>query len=346
MRTHVAKLPIGSGSRRQAHGRIARVRAFTGFRRFRDAWTWWCTLRENRQRYRRLFGHRMHLLLPRTHSEWIHHYKFLRRDAWLPGLTDKVAAKEFIAARVGEQYVIPTYWHGRRLPSRRVRRRWPRPYFIKAAHGCHQDIEVPATGKVRWPRIEREVARWLRSTYGGHGGEWQYAHIPRRVIVEQRVGEPGVLPDDYKFWVFWGRVHYVHWFTDRGLPSYGGRIVDRDWNEPFRSVSQRTHERYPPRPESLDEMIWLAETLGEGFRFVRVDLYEIAGRPYVGELTFTPSAGFHTLEPDEVDFHLGSLWRKPRRERFPATPPPAGLAPDAGHSLDERVLAETGARSG
>ena len=313
------------------------MREFTGNRRFRDAPTWWRTLRDNQRRYKELYGRRLHVVLPRTHSEWIHHYKFVRRDAWLPRLTDKIDAKAFIAERVGEEFVIPTYWSGRKLPPPRVRRRWPRPYFIKAAHGCHQDIEVPATGRLKWDKIERQVDRWLRSTYGGRGGEWQYARLPKRVIVEQRIGEPGVLPDDYKFWVFQGRVHYVHWFTDRGLPTYGGRIVDRDWTEPFRSVSQRTHERFPPRPESLETMMWIAETLGEGFRFVRVDLYEIAGRPYVGELTFTPSAGFHTLAPDRVDFELGRLWRKPRHERFPASRRPVSVrehtSPSAGGVL-------------
>jgi hypothetical protein len=278
---------------------------------------------------------------PADDSEWIHHYKFLRRDHWLPALTDKIEAKKFIAERVGEEYVIPTYWSGRTLPPLRVRRRWSRPYFIKAAHGCHQDVEVAAEGRVPWDRIERKTERWLRSTYGGRGGEWQYARLRPRLIVEQRIGEPGVLPDDYKFWVFQGRVHYVHWFTDRGLPSYGGRIVDRYWNEPFRSVSQRTHERFPPRPESLQTMMWLAETLGEGFRFVRVDLYEIEGRPYVGELTFTPSAGFHTLEPDRVDFDLGRLWRTPSQERFPATPAPVASTDPAAPSVDQ-VLARAG----
>jgi hypothetical protein len=295
---------------------------FAGSRRFRDARTWWRTLRDNKRRYRALFGRRMHLLLPRTHSEWVHHYKFLRRDSWLPGLTDKIDAKAFIADRVGEEFVIPTYWAGRRLPPMRVRRRWPRPYMIKAAHGCHQTVEVPASGRIRWRRIERKVERWLLSTYGGRGGEWQYDRLPKRLIVEQRIGDPGAFPDDYKFWVFQGRVHYVHWFTDRGLATYGGRIVDRDWTEPFRSISQRTHERFPPRPESLETMMWIAETLGEGFRFVRVDMYEVDGRPYVGELTFTPSAGFHTLDPGSVDLELGRLWRRPRRERFPATPRP------------------------
>jgi hypothetical protein len=252
----------------------------------------------------------MHLLFPRTHSEWVQHHKFLRRDPRVPLLTDKIEVKKYVAERVGEQYVVPTYWHGRRLPTVRECRRWPRPFVIKAAHGCHQMAEVPAGGSVPWRSLERRTQQWLRSTYGEKGGEWQYARLRPRLIVEQWLGDSGRLADDYKFWVFHGRVHYIHWFTDRDLPTYGGRIVDRDWNEPFRSVSQRTHERYPPRPQALGEMIRIAETLGEGFPFVRVDLYDIGGRPYVGELTFTPSSGFHTLDPDEADFHLGSLWRK------------------------------------
>jgi hypothetical protein len=301
----------------EPRARLAEVRA------------WVRVLRRNRRKYRRLFGRRMHLLFPRTHSEWVQHHKFLRRDPRVPFLTDKIVAKRYVAERVGEQYVIPTYWSGRRLPRRRKRREWPRPYLLKAAHGCHQTIDVPAEGPVPWGRIERKVAAWLGETYGQEGGEWQYSYIPRRLIVEQRLGEPGVLLDDYKFWVYQGRVHYIHWFTDRRLPTYGGRILDRDWQEPFRSVSQRTHERYPPRPESLQEMMWIAETLGEGFPFVRVDLYEVDGRPFVGELTFTPSAGFHTLDPDHADFELGKLWRRPRRERFPATRRPEVGEPPA-----------------
>ncbi len=61
----------------------------------------------------------MHLLFPRTHSEWVQHHKFLRRDPRLVTLTDKIEAKQYIAERVGQEYVIPTYWHGRRLPPLR-----------------------------------------------------------------------------------------------------------------------------------------------------------------------------------------------------------------------------------
>jgi hypothetical protein len=64
----------------------------------------------------------MHLLFPRTHREWIQRHTFLRRDPRAVTLTDKIEAKKYIAERVGRQYVIPSYRHGRRLPP--LRRSW------------------------------------------------------------------------------------------------------------------------------------------------------------------------------------------------------------------------------
>ena len=45
------------------------------------------------------------------------------------------------------------------------------------------------------------------------------------------------------------------------------------------------------RPDKLEEMICMAEKLGEGIPFVRVDLYLADRKIYFGEMTFTPAAG-------------------------------------------------------
>ena len=63
-----------------------------------------------------------------------------------------------------------------------------------------------------------------------------------------------------------------------------------------------------PRPDTLDEMIRVARALSSGFDHVRVDLYDIHGRVYFGEMTFTSGDGHIKTHPDEVDFLLGDLW--------------------------------------
>jgi hypothetical protein len=171
-------------------------------------------------------------------------------------------------------------------------------------------VRVPDDGPPRWRRVERKVDRWLEESYGAPGAEWHYSLMPRRILVEPHLGAHDRMPDDYKLWVFHGRVEIVHWLTDRGTPEFGGRFLDRDWQEAFRSYRFRTHERMPEVPRSWDTMVEIAETLAQDFRFVRVDLYEVDGRPMVGELTFTPTAGFHRLDPPEADLMLGALWRR------------------------------------
>ena len=51
-------------------------------------------------------------------------------------------------------------------------------------------------------------------------------------------------------------------------------------------------------------MISLCRILAKDFPLVRIDFYEVDGRVYVGELTFTPGM-FLGFKPIEMDFKLG-----------------------------------------
>ena len=62
-------------------------------------------------------------------------------------------------------------------------------------------------------------------------------------------------------------------------------------------------------PNNLDEMIAIAEKLSRGLKFLRVDLYNVNGRIYFGELTFYPAAGLKAFTPEEWDARLGDLIR-------------------------------------
>ena len=72
----------------------------------------------------------------------------------------------------------------------------------------------------------------------------------------------------------------------------------------LRYGNQRTCEIH--KPEFFDEMKSIAAELSKGIPFVRIDLYEIAGKAYFGEYTFFDGGGFQWLEPDEWEYELGS----------------------------------------
>ena len=67
-----------------------------------------------------------------------------------------------------------------------------------------------------------------------------------------------------------------------------------------------THHDDKHLPEEIDTMIELAEKLSSGIPFVRVDFYLVAGKIYVGELTFTPGGGSDPYSPLEKDLEIAS----------------------------------------
>lgn len=55
-------------------------------------------------------------------------------------------------------------------------------------------------------------------------------------------------------------------------------------------------------------MISIAEQLSKDFPEVRVDLYNVDGKIYFGELTFYDGSGYMGFNPDSFDFEAGELF--------------------------------------
>lgn len=63
-----------------------------------------------------------------------------------------------------------------------------------------------------------------------------------------------------------------------------------------------------PVPVNYDIMVQVAERLSSNFPHVRVDLYNIEGRIYFGELTFYDGSGYMSFTPDSYDVELGAYF--------------------------------------
>jgi hypothetical protein len=252
-------------------------------------------------------GHIPDLADPTTFNELVQARKLNDRDPILSLLADKVAVKAHVAARLGDEWVIPTLWHGTELPAEPD---WPLPFVLKSSHGCCQCAFV-RTGEENWPAIRRRARRWLRRRYGGILDEWLYSGIEPQLLVEPFVGRSGALPVDYKFFVFGGRAEYIQVDTDREH-DHKRVIFDRRWRALPCELQFPMEKRDIPPPTTLERMIEAAETLGRGFDFVRVDLYEVDGRPMFGELSFYPGSGLDRFHPPRFDALFGAHWLRAR----------------------------------
>jgi hypothetical protein len=257
--------------------------------------------------YRRAFGRFPNLRAPETFNEKIQRRKVEDRDPRLPLRADKVLVKDFVREKLGDTWVIPTVWHGTRLPPM-AERDWPVPFVVKANHGSMWNHFVRSEADLDWPAIERRCEAWMARRYGVSAGEWQYAAIRPQILVEPYIGALEHLPIDYKLWVFHGRAEFVQ--VDIGRETEHKRsFFDRQWRRlPF-ALGYPPETREVPPPASLSEMIRAAEALVEDLPFVRVDFYEIENRPLFGEMTFCPASGWQHFSPPEWDAKIGALWR-------------------------------------
>jgi hypothetical protein len=118
----------------------------------------------------------------------------------------------------------------------------------------------------------------------------------------------GDVPDDYKFFVYHGRVYFIQVDSER-FTGHKRKLYDRDWQ----LIPGRLHypENTKPiaRPTALLSMIALAEAIGARFDFVRIDLYSVPAGIFFGEATFYPGGGLEVFSPAELDARFGAPWK-------------------------------------
>lgn len=119
---------------------------------------------------------------------------------------------------------------------------------------------------------------------------------------------------DYKFYCFNGVPQYVMLCVgrDKGVKFY---FYNRQWE-----LCRINHNGQDapidfsiPKPEGMDEMWEMAERLSQNLPHVRVDLYDVDGHPYFGELTFFTSSGFDNGLIDTTDRLLGDSIKLPEK---------------------------------
>ena len=133
--------------------------------------------------------------------------------------------------------------------------------------------------------------------------------IPKKIICEEYLeGKGNALPVDFKIYCFNGKPEFIGNFIERDIVT--DEILrgyfDLDWNPSPVFKGEMQPELFD-RPKTLEKMLEYAEILAKPFPFVRVDFYEVDGKIYFGELTFTPTGCLATYYTDEAQLKLGEL---------------------------------------
>lgn len=229
-----------------------------------------------------------------------------------------------IKEKIGEEYLIPLLGVWRRAEDIDFHQ-LPDSFVLKTNNASGTNIIVRNKKDVSRKRIVEQLNYSLKYPFWARGGEFHYREIPPKIIAEQFMRNEGMddLPD-YKFYCFHGKPYCLSVDMDR---YHGAKqtMYDLNWTpQVWRLSSFGPYTGSIERPEQLETMLTLAETLCEGFSHVRVDFYLIQQKVYFGEMTFTPGCGYLRIIPDEYDFILGEQWHidwNPEKQEAVAGPP-------------------------
>ncbi len=162
-------------------------------------------------------------------------------------------------------------------------------------------------------RLRKIFDGWLRRKHIGElAAEPHYKGMPPCIIAEEVLKLPAGAHSltDYKIWCINGAPYYIWTCSDRDEDGGGADVMtyDLDWNahpEYCVFTSEYRHGKILPKPQNLDEMLSVARRLSREFPILRVDLYNINGRIYFGELTFTSQGGMMDFYSQEFLHILG-----------------------------------------
>ena len=257
---------------------------------------------------------KLNLKNPQTLSDKVSYIELHEQSPLAASCTDKYAVREYVTNKGLGDILVPIYGGGYTRFEDINLTELPDSFAIKATHGCKMNYLVPDKSKFDLEKCKKEIQRWMDTTYGTYSMEPHYIEIPHRFYIEKYLEKADQLVD-YKFHCLNGEPQFVLTCSDR--KSNGDKamqvtldLFDMDWKpipEIVSSGLERPGDGKLPRPENLDEMIRIAKILSEDFKFVRVDLYELEGKVYFGELTFSPAHCVFPYLSDKFDLEMGKL---------------------------------------
>ena len=294
--------------------RLSRFERILYFDRFSDDFS------EEDQRYyldccyKEKFGKTINWDNPQTFNEKLQWLKLYYHNPLMTQCADKVAVREYIAQRIGEEYLVPSlgvYSSPDEIDFDAL----PDRFVLKVNWGSGKNIICKDKSTLDISEAKKQLQQWMEpksNLYFSHL-EWCYKNIVPKILCEQYIENDSSNHDiyDYKFFCLNGKVAYIMFLAERQI-GLKMAFYDTQWNKQDFVYSFPMYQKNVSKPENLQQMIHAAETLAKEFPVARVDFFRMNdGKFYAGEITFYSAAGYCKWEPPEWNMKLGQMLHLP-----------------------------------
>jgi len=264
--------------------------------------------------YKEKYGKKLNLKNPTLFCEKLQWYKLYYRDPLFTLMADKYRNRLYIKKVTGKDYSVPLLGVWRKAEDIDFNT-LPDKFVLKTNHDSHPfivlDKNLVDLEDIRHRLyVKLNISKYLSSR------EWGYKNIKRCIIAEELLGDGKTELLDYKFFCFKGEVKYFDVFTESTDGKHGKiNFFDMNFNRlPIKHRIINVGDKPIEMPKNFEEMVSLAKQLSKDIPFVRVDMFNVEGKIYIGELTFYPGAGIPLYEPREAQEMIGSWFELPEKE--------------------------------
>ncbi len=251
---------------------------------------------------------------PKTYNEKLQWLKLHDHNPLYTTMVDKYEAKKYVEKIVGEEHIIPTLDVYDRVEDIDFDK-LPSQFVLKWTHDSGGLVICKDKSQLNVSAAYKKLKKGERSHYFWRSREWPYKNVKPRIIAEQYMeDESGYELKDYKFFCFDGEPKALFIATDRGKTDEETKFdfYDMDFNHlPFTNGHPNA-TREIKKPAGFEEMKRIASQLSRGIPHVRVDLYNINGKIYFGEITFFHWGGMKIFNPREWDYIFGEWIKLPQ----------------------------------
>lgn len=259
------------------------------------------------------FKKKLNLNNPRTFNEKLQWLKLYDRKPEYTVMVDKYAAKQYVAERIGQEYIIPTYgvWdHFDDIDFDSL----PDQFVLKCTHDSGGLVICKDKSQLDREAAKEKLENSLKRDYYKASREWPYKDVKPQIIAEKYMQDTqNDALTDYKFFCFDGVPKVMYISKDHGRDPRTD-FFDMEFNH-LDIKARDPHAEVPPtKPAHFDEMKHIAQILSKGKPHLRVDFYIIEDKVYVGELTFYHMSGLTEVTPPEWNLRMGDWIKLPTNE--------------------------------
>ena len=269
----------------------------------------------DKQYIRMIFNARMDYPLnldnPTTFNEKLQWLKLHDHNPLYRQLVDKYEVKKYVTQRIGAQFIIPTLGIWDRFDDINFEM-LPKQFVLKCTHDSGGLVICKDKDNFDYQSAKKKINSSMKRNFYYHGREWPYKNVIPRIIAETYMEDSNTQElRDYKIFTFEGVAKALFIATDRQDATTDTKFdfYDADFVHLPLTNGHPNAEIPPTKPETFEQMKKLAEKLSEGFPHVRVDFYEVNGKTYFGEMTFSHWSGFTSFVSHEWDKTFGE-WLK------------------------------------